>query len=187
MAHDLNPESSRAERVKTNQYGQIQISEQEAFEGLYSQRIDTLENIFLDEDTAIDRYNDACDVNADRIVRLKHLPNLDTSVEQFDRNLQNDWFMPESYRTFDMAEYLFSLCKTDSEINRVSEELELFAQYDMINLLCYLKYLVDTMRENNIVWGVGRGSSVASYCLYLLGVHKIDSIKFSLDIREFLK
>ena len=57
----------------------------------------------------------------------------------------------------------------------------------MIDLLCYLKYLVDTMREHNIVWGVGRGSSVASYCLYLLGVHKIDSIKYELDIREFLK
>jgi DNA polymerase III alpha subunit len=43
------------------------------------------------------------------------------------------------------------------------------------------------MRSNNIVWGVGRGSSVASYVLYLLGVHKVDSIKYGLDIREFLK
>jgi len=34
---------------------------------------------------------------------------------------------------------------------------------------------------------VGRGSSVASYCLYLLGVHKINSLKFDLDIKEFLK
>ena len=50
-----------------------------------------------------------------------------------------------------------------------------------------LKYLVDTMRENNVVWGVGRGSSVASYILYLLGVHKVDSIKYGLDIHEFLK
>jgi len=187
MAHDLNLESSRAGRVKTNQYGQIQISEQEAFEVLYLQRIDTLENVFLDTDTVIDQYNSACDLNADRIPRLEHLPNLDISVQQFDRNLQDSWFMPESYRTFDIGEYLFSLCKNDVEINRVSEELKLFVQYDMITLLCYLKYLVDTMRENNIVWVVGRGSSVASYCLYLLGVHKIDSIKFSLDIREFLK
>ena len=95
--------------------------------------------------------------------------------------------MPKEYISFNIVDYLLSLCKTDVENNRVLEELELFVQYDMINLLCYLKYLVDTMRENNIVWGVGRGSSVASYCLYLLGVHKIDSIKFELDIREFLK
>jgi DNA polymerase III alpha subunit len=56
-----------------------------------------------------------------------------------------------------------------------------------MDLLKYLKYLVDTMRENKIVWGVGRGSSVASYALYLIGVHKVDSIKYQLDINEFLK
>jgi DNA polymerase III alpha subunit len=48
-------------------------------------------------------------------------------------------------------------------------------------------YLVDFMRENKIVWGVGRGSSVASYVLYLIGVHKIDSIQYDLDWTEFLR
>jgi DNA polymerase III alpha subunit len=57
----------------------------------------------------------------------------------------------------------------------------------MLDLLRYLKYLVDTMRSKNILWGVGRGSSVASYCLYLLGIHKVDSVKYDLDIKEFLK
>ena len=57
------------------------------------------------------------------------------------------------------------------------EELILFKERDLIPLLRYLKYLVDTMRKHNIVWGVGRGSSVASYILYLIGVHKINSIK----------
>jgi DNA polymerase III alpha subunit len=46
---------------------------------------------------------------------------------------------------------------------------------------------VETMRVNNIVWGVGRGSSVASYVLYLIGVHKIDSMYYDLDIEEFLR
>jgi DNA polymerase III alpha subunit len=57
----------------------------------------------------------------------------------------------------------------------------------MFDLLFYLKYLVDTLRENKVLWGVGRGSSVASYVLYLIGVHKIDSLKYNLDIAEFLK
>ena len=48
-------------------------------------------------------------------------------------------------------------------------------------------YLVDHMRENNIVWGVGRGSSTASYVLFLIGIHKINSIQFGLDWREFLR
>jgi len=48
-------------------------------------------------------------------------------------------------------------------------------------------YIVDMMRKNNLVWGVGRGSSVASYVLYLIGIHKIDSLKYNLNIEEFLK
>jgi len=43
------------------------------------------------------------------------------------------------------------------------------------------------LRKNNIVWGVGRGSSVASYVLFLLGVHKIDSMYYELSVDEFLK
>ena len=57
----------------------------------------------------------------------------------------------------------------------------------MIDVLRYLKYLVDTMRKHKIVWGVGRGSSVASYCLFLIGVHRVDSVLYQLDIKEFLK
>ena len=94
--------------------------------------------------------------------------------------------MPDNYFP-NLVEHLYGLCKTDLEKNRVTVELELFIQHNMFDLLFYLKYLVDTMRENKIVWGVGRGSSVASYVLYLLGVHKIDSIKYDLDIHEFLK
>ena len=50
-----------------------------------------------------------------------------------------------------------------------------------------MKYIIDTLRENNIVWGVGRGSSVSSYMLYLIGVHKVDSIKYNLNINEFIR
>ena len=75
----------------------------------------------------------------------------------------------------------------DSTMKRVWEELDAYKERDMHDLLKYMIYLVNFMRENNIVWGVGRGSSVASYVLYLIGVHKIDSIQFGLDWREFLR
>ena len=51
----------------------------------------------------------------------------------------------------------------------------------MYNLLRYMIYLVDFMRANNIVWGVGRGSHVASYVLYLIGIHKVNPIPHGLD------
>jgi hypothetical protein len=95
--------------------------------------------------------------------------------------------MPLGYKEYPVASYLLDLCKTAEETARVEMELKLFEKHGMMNLLCFLKYLVDKLRENTILWGVGRGSSVASYCLYLLGVHKINSLKYNLDIREFLK
>ncbi len=57
----------------------------------------------------------------------------------------------------------------------------------MFDLLRYLVYLVDVMKQNQVIWGVGRGSSVASYVLYLLGVHRIDSMFYDLDVTEFLR
>lgn len=108
-------------------------------------------------------------------------------LKSFDQENQERWFMPEKYKNFDIAGYLYSLCDTQRQKDRVLEELELFVEHDMIDILKFLKYLVDSMRENKVLWGVGRGSSVASYCLYLLGIHKIDSLKYDLDIKEFLK
>jgi DNA polymerase III alpha subunit len=94
--------------------------------------------------------------------------------------------MPEQYKNMDIESFIVEHCPEEN-YSRVIEELALFHQHNMIDLLRYLKYLVDTLRANNVLWGVGRGSSVASYCLYILGVHKVDSVKYELDIREFLK
>ena len=109
------------------------------------------------------------------------------SIEEFDERFQSKWRMPNEYKELDIAEHILSLCTQDYELQRVGEELLLFQERDAFDLLRYMKYLVDTLRKNNVVWGVGRGSSVASYVLFLLGVHKINSIYYNLDIEEFLK
>ena len=97
------------------------------------------------------------------------------------------WFIPEEYRTMDILDWLYHRCPTPEIRERVVEELRLFAKYDMIPMLKTMKYVVDTLRANNVVWGVGRGSSVASYVLHIIGVHKIDSIKYNIPIEEFFK
>lgn len=109
------------------------------------------------------------------------------SIEDFDAEQQSNWYMPKSYLDFDIAQWCVDQCKTEEQLDRVGHELVLYQSRDLFMLLRYLKYLVDTLRKNNIVWGVGRGSSVASYVLYLIGVHRIDSIRYNLDIAEFLK
>jgi len=109
------------------------------------------------------------------------------SLQQFDLYNQKKWLMPEQYKNIDIAKHILALCKTDAELQRVGRELLLYQEKNLFDLLKYLKYLVDTMKENKIIWGVGRGSSVASYVLYLLGVHKIDSMYYDLDPEEFLR
>lgn len=108
-------------------------------------------------------------------------------VDEFDVDQQSNWHMPLSYKELDIAEWVLAKCKHDYELQRVGQELLMFQERELFNLLRYLKYLVDTLREHNIVWGVGRGSSTASYVLYLIGIHKIDAIFYDLPIEEFLK
>jgi DNA polymerase III alpha subunit len=172
--------------MKINSYGQVEITADEAFQSLYSGKIDSLANVYVEGEEK-KRFNQARDLNGDRFSQLEQLVLPTATVEEFDRLNQEQWYMPEEYKLYDIVDWLYCECQTSEQKDRVTEELILFAQHDMIDLLKYIKYLVDTMRKNSIVWGVGRGSSVASYVLYLIGIHKVDSIKYQLDIREFLK
>ena len=95
--------------------------------------------------------------------------------------------MPQDYKDLDIAQHILDLCTTEPELQRVGEELLLYQERDLFNLLRYLKYLVDVMTENKVIWGVGCGSSVASYVLYKLGVHRIDSMYYKLEPEEFLR
>lgn len=108
------------------------------------------------------------------------------SIEDFDRHLQKDWFMPVQYKDMDIEEFLVSKCPPEN-YQRLIDELAEFKDRNMMDLLKWLKYFVDTCTENKVVWGIGRGSSVASYVLFLIGIHSIDPVKYNLDWREFLR
>ena len=109
------------------------------------------------------------------------------AVPDYDAIQQGQWFMPDRYKQLDIAAHVLALCETDAQLQRVGQELLMFQERGLFDLLRYLAYLVDTLRDNRVIWGVGRGSSVASYVLYLLGVHRIDSMFYDLDPAEFLR
>ena len=111
----------------------------------------------------------------------------DISVPDWDNLQQRNWHMPEKYKQLDIAAHVIAMCDTDEKLQRVGHELLLYQERSLFDLLRYLKYLVDVMHDNHVIWGVGRGSSVASYVLYLLGVHRIDSMYYDLDVGEFLR
>jgi hypothetical protein len=173
--------------MKTNKFGEIIYGEDDVCNVLMQGR-----NVFELEYLTVDT-----DVNIEQLASLLEDPGMlmtwnlpadnSISVSEFDHTCQGHWFMPDEYKHMDIAEYVLSLCSTQEQLQRCGQELMLFQERNLFDLLKYLKYLVDVMRENNVIWGVGRGSSVASYVLYLLGVHRIDSLYYELDPAEFLR
>lgn len=111
----------------------------------------------------------------------------DIPLPDYDSIRQRRWFMPQEYQDLDIAQHVLDLCSTQEQLQRAGEELLLYQERGLFDLLRYMKYLVDVMRSNRVIWGVGRGSSVSSYVLYLLGVHRVDSMLYDLDPREFLR
>lgn len=170
--------------MKYDQYGQAHITTEDATDLLYLKPDLDLSNLRFDNP---DQFNAAVKVLYSDFKELQQYQQFDFDIEQFDQRNQSVWRMPEEYVKLDIARWVLDQCATDPELQRVADELLLFQERDLFNLLRWLKYFVDTMRANNVVWGVGRGSSVASYVLYLIGVHRINSMYYDLDISEFLK
>lgn len=170
--------------MKTDQYGQIVYNEEDLC-NLVMQGHDLGKFDGLIVDGALLENAATIIDNVPQFVKYNELSNI--SVEQFDHRCQNNWLMPTKYKNLDIAEHVLSLCNSDAELQRCGEELLLYQERDLFNLLRYLVFLVDLMRDNRMIWGVGRGSSTASYILYKLGVHKIDSMFYELDPKEFLR
>lgn len=171
--------------MTTDQYGQMILSETDLIDLVMRNReLADLKSILVEPGVSVERA-----VNyLDRVPELvAYNTAQDLSVAEFDRQQQSHWHMPEEYKNLDIAELVLSLCKTQEQLQRVGQELLLYQERDLFDLLRFLKYLVDVVEQNQVVLGVGRGSSVASYVLYLLGVHKIDSMYYDLDITEFLR
>ena len=171
--------------MKYDKYGQSYTTEDELCDLLYQ-----------DPGLDISRFNvwDAQPYNesvtkmwADMPKVVQYCVPFEMSVEAFDLQQQSSWLMPNEYKFMDIAQWILDQCNNDAELQRVGEELLLYQERSLFPLLSYMKYLVDTMRANGVVWGVGRGSSVSSYVLYKIGVHRIDSLFYDLDPHEFLK
>lgn len=166
----------------TNKFGEQIFSEEELCE-LYLVNPNRNPKFFLTDDII-----DLSSIDINKVPKLIVYSDKDfNSISEYDKFQQSKYYMPVDYKNLDIAKYILGLCTTDEELQRVGQELLLYQKLDLFDLLKFLKYLVDTLRKHNIVWGVGRGSSVSSYVLFLLGVHKINSLYFDLNIEEFLK
>ena len=172
-----------AEKTKINDHGDVIFSEEDAIDLLYTDPDFDIGKLYFND---IEKYS----------ASLKELgidlPVINTAPKRekpalFDKANCEKWHMPEKYYQIDVLQYLLDKCQNHEEKARVQMEYGLYKAKNFIRVLQFLIYFIDTLRANNIVWGVGRGSSVASLCLFLIGVHKINPLQYNLDITEFLR
>jgi len=174
--------------MKTDKLGIPRFTNKDLVDMIYTGHIDKCHVVLCEESDDVDKFNESCEEQG--LSKLQKYIPLDVDKKTFDGVCQSEWFMPDEYKDINVYEYVLGKAETPCPQHvqdRIWQELDAFRERGMKDLLRYMIYLVDFMRENDIVWGVGRGSSVASYVLYLIGVHRIDSIKYNLDWREFLR
>jgi DNA polymerase III alpha subunit len=167
-----------------NKFGELIFSESDLCDLLMQGRdANDLGGTIVEDSVALEKWPEWLEPVPNFVKQRLHT----CSVPEFHALQQKNWHMPEKYKSMDIASHVLSLCDSEAELQRCGQELLLFQERDLFDLLRYLKYLVDVMQTNHIIWGVGRGSSVSSYVLYLLGVHRINSMFYNLDIAEFLR
>ena len=168
--------------MKTDIYGQLIYNQDDLCELFLQDPTRTVNQALVDTAIAFDGF-----LSIENIPNLKQYVDPALSVDKFDIQNQANWYMPTEYYELDIAKWVLDQCKNEAELQRAGDELIKFQERNMFILLQYLKYLVDTMRKNNALWGVGRGSSVASFVLFLIGIHRINSLYYDLSMDEFLK
>lgn len=170
--------------MKQNKFGQLVFNETDVIEQVMQGRpLTMLDGMIVDDSIDLARWPDTISPVPDLQQQRFHT----CSVPEWHAEQQRHWHMPEEYRQLDIAAHVLGLCDSEAELQRCGQELMLYQERDLFDLLRYLAYLVGIMRTNHIIWGVGRGSSVASHVLYKLGVHRINSLHYNLDIQEFLR
>jgi DNA polymerase III alpha subunit len=172
-----------AAKTKINDHGDVIFSEEDVIELLYTDPNFDISKLYLND---IDKYSQSLKELGIDLPVINTAPKRE-KPELFDKANCEHWHMPEKYYQINVLQWLLDKCQNDEEKIRVQMEYDLFEKKDFIRVLQFLIYFIDTLRANNIVWGVGRGSSVASFCLFLIGVHKINPMLYNLDITEFLR
>lgn len=147
--------------------------------------------------------------------RALRLSDITEEIQQFNENvaeedrllpadsgsvsIQMAWQLPQEYLDMNLEVHIATVygdrCaelyekytqeEYDESIQRVAAELEEIKVRGMVEFMKTIIYVLDTLRKNNIIWGVGRGSSCACYILYLLGLHAVDCVKFKVPMNEF--
>ena len=181
----METQDNRVSDVKVNMYGQAILSADNLRELLLQgKNISHLNVISSEEIELFEKYQSEL---LQETITFLNAPEENLTFDEFHQKCAEEWIFPVIYQQIDVKRWLLDKCSSQAQIDRVNQEYALYEERDLIMLLRLFIFLVDYMRKNGFIWGVGRGSSVASYILYLIGVHRVDSLKYGFDIKDYLK
>ena len=172
----------------TDAYGNCSFATKEVIDLLYSG--ESISQYTLDDDIETRMHNEnAKHFELDNLLQHMHI---DMPADEYHTLLANTWIVPDEYANMDIDVYLtkqLAQRKLDRDvyIDRLADELTEYRDRGMIQILVYLVYMIDVCKQNHIVTGIGRGSSVSSLVLYLIGTHYMDPVKYNLSYKEFLR
>lgn len=120
-------------------------------------------------------------------------------VKELPLNLSYRWQLPERYLNLDLHEAVgqayeaqvekllttYTPQQHDAALDRLAAELDEIERRGMVEFVKTIIYILDVFREREVVWGVGRGSSCASYVLFIIGLHSVDPIRYNVPMNEF--
>lgn len=174
------------DRVKVNMYGQAILTSDRLIEILLQGKSISHLNVIRDDEIELyEKFQN--ELLPDQITTFLDAPPEELDFDTFHQQRADEWIFPVEFQQIDVLAWCLDKCKTETEKDRVKEEFAMFQERDLIMLLRLFIFLVSYMRKKNFVWGVGRGSSVSSYILFLIGVHRVDSIRYNLPISDYLK
>lgn len=161
------------------------------YDGTIEVKPELVENLFLQQ---VPVSKIAVESITDIIDQFNSLSNESIGVKLKCDSLNYKWLIPPEYENMDIDAYIGNLrdnidisdVNYDRRIVRIQNELTEFKKRNLIMLLKTIIFVTDTLKQKKILWGVGRGSSCASYLLYLIGLHCVDPIRFNIPMNEFL-
>ena len=111
--------------------------------------------------------------------------------------LDFSWQLPEPYLSMDLRSTIVDRAVVrllelnyppdvnERATHRIMEEYEEIERRGMVEFFRTIIYIIDTFKKEGVVWGVGRGSSCASYILFILGLHSVDAVVYDVPLEEF--
>jgi len=168
-----------------NKYGQAILTSDKLMELVLQGK--NIHHLNVSRDDDLDLFLQHQDNVLSHTVEFLESQDESQTIEEFHKQCSDDWMIPEDYRNLDIKSWLLEKCTSSEQVARVELEYAMYEERGLTMLLRAFVYLVDFMRANRVIWGVGRGSAVSSYLLFLIGVHKVDSLKYDLPVTDFLK